>query len=170
MRKAGTRRSTCEHSGPRWSTRWSNATTRAIRAFKDDVLAHLGKPADRCALARGVLRASHHMPAYPEEGALARRPHPDGEIGSVGEGRPRERRLPQARRTRGVVRIPKRQTTSRHRLLPDRRAVEPHVVRPDPPSRQGRRAQLRRSWTEWGNAVRVPVVVGTEPGAVPGSS
>ena len=25
------------------------------------------------------------------------------------------------------------------------------------------------SWTEWGNAVRVPIAVGEEPGAVPGT-
>ena len=42
-----------------------------IRAFKDDVLAHLGRPAGRRPLPRRVLSGELlHMPDYPQEGAM----------------------------------------------------------------------------------------------------
>jgi len=56
-----------------------------------------------------------------------------------------------------------------HRLLPHRRAVQPHLVRADTSASVSPAcATTDGSWTEYGNAVRVPIVAGESPGAVPG--
>ena len=44
-----------------------------------------------------------------------------------------------------------------HRLLPHRRAQQPHLVRAEVPARLQQRPQLRRLWTEWGNLVGAPI-------------
>ena len=47
------------------------ARRHGMRAFKDDVLAHFGQPADRRALPGGVQRRAHRRsPDYPQESAL----------------------------------------------------------------------------------------------------
>ena len=51
----------------------------------------------------------------------------------------------------------------RHRLLPHRRAVQPHLVRAEPPAGLRDVRNYDGSWTEWGNGVRVPIDRGDEP-------
>ena len=86
-------------------------------------------------------------PAYPEEGALRAGHIPTAQNVPWAQGgrrgrhasRPRdelERDLPRRGRPEGRRR--------RHRLLPHRRALEPHLVRAHPPARLRERAQLRR--------------------------
>ncbi len=84
-----------------------------------------------------------HMPDYPEEGALRGGHIPTARVDPVGQGRRGQRPVPQPRRTRGALRLPHARRQDR-RLLPHRRAVQPHLVRADPPARPARRAQLRR--------------------------
>jgi thiosulfate/3-mercaptopyruvate sulfurtransferase len=50
------------------------------------------------------------------------------------------------------------------RVLPDRRAVQPHLVRAHHLLGYQTVRNYDGSWTEWGNAVRVPIVKGEEPG------
>ena len=52
------------------STRSSSATTRTIRAFRDDVLAHLGQPLVDVRSPGEYSGELLHMPDYPQEGAL----------------------------------------------------------------------------------------------------
>ena len=55
-------------AGP--TTRWSTATTREIRAFQDQVLAHLGQPLIDVRSPGEYTGELLHMPDYPQEGAL----------------------------------------------------------------------------------------------------
>ena len=73
-----------------------------IRAFQDEVLAHLGAAADRRALARGVHRRAAAHARLPAGGRAARRPHPRRARASRGRGpRPRTARSSTPRRARG---------------------------------------------------------------------
>ena len=115
-----------------------------IRAFKDEVLGILGAAAaDRRALPAGVHRRAHPHAGLPRGRRAARRPHPHRALDPVGQGRPGQRPVPQPRGTRGAVRLPDARRQDR-RLLPHRRAVQPHLVRADPSARPARGAQLRR--------------------------
>ena len=77
------------------------------------------------------------------------RAYKDDVLAALGKSTLIDVRSPQeytGERTRGtpgdlLVRHPGRE---HHRLLPDRRTVQPHLVRPDPSARDRRRAQLRR--------------------------
>ena len=117
-----------------------------IRAFRDQVLAHLGKPLIDVRSPGEYTGELLHMPDYPQEGALR-----GGHI-------PGAESVPWARaaaedatfRTRAELEAiyagrggaaPRRR---RRRLLPHRRAVQPHLVRAAPPARLPARAQLRR--------------------------
>ena len=64
-----------------------------IRAFKDDVLAHLGAAAGRRALARRVLRRAAAHAGLPAGGRGARRPHPGRGERPVGPRRGRGRHV-----------------------------------------------------------------------------
>ena len=65
----------------------------------------------------------------------ARRPHPRREEHPMGEGVQRRRHVQDGRRAEAAVRRRRRdRRQARHRLLPHRRAVEPHVVRPQAPA------------------------------------
>ena len=140
-----------------------------IRAFKEDVLAHLGKPLIDVRSPEEYSGERTHMPAYPDEGALR-----GGHI-------PTARSIPWA-------------TAAREdgRFKPHAELVEIYLdqqgFRPDDDvityCRIGERSshtwfvmkyllgidQVKNydgSWTEWGSAVRVPIVTGTEPGEAP---
>ena len=52
------------------TTRWSTATTPRIRAFQDQVLAHLGQPLIDVRSPGEYTGELLHMPDYPQEGAL----------------------------------------------------------------------------------------------------
>ncbi|KRE60556.1 thiosulfate sulfurtransferase [Arthrobacter sp. Soil736] len=140
-----------------------------IRAFKEDVLAHLGKPLIDVRSPEEYSGARTHMPAYPEEGALR-----GGHI-------PTAASIPWARAAA-------EDSTYRSRkelkdLYLDEAGLKPgdDVIAY---CRIGERSShtwfalkyllgfetVRNydgSWTEWGNAVRVPIAKGTERGSIP---
>jgi thiosulfate/3-mercaptopyruvate sulfurtransferase len=140
-----------------------------IRAFKEDVLAHLGKPLIDVRSTEEYTGQRTHMPAYPEEGALR-----GGHI-------PTAASIPWARAAA---------EDGTYRSRPELEALylgEAGLVAGDDVvayCRIGERSShtwfalkyllgfdtVRNydgSWTEWGNAVRVPIVKGAERGAVP---
>jgi thiosulfate/3-mercaptopyruvate sulfurtransferase len=140
----------------------------AIRAFKDDVLAHLGKPLIDVRSPGEYSGELLHMPDYPQEGAM------------------RGGHIP------GAASVPWAKAAAEDGRFRDRDELEEIYLdgaglRPDDEvvayCRIGERSShtwfvlthllgfenVRNydgSWTEWGNAVRVPVVQGTEPGSV----
>jgi thiosulfate/3-mercaptopyruvate sulfurtransferase len=131
-----------------------------IRAFMDDVRRHLttGGTLIDVRTAPEFTGERTHMPDYPQEGHAARRAHPgarnvpwaraaqpDGTFSRPTSCAPSTR----ARRGSGRRR--------RGRLLPHRRAVEPHLVRAHLPARLRGVRNYDGSWTEWGNAVRAPI-------------
>ncbi len=141
----------------------------SIRAYKEDVLAHLGKPLIDVRSPEEYSGERTHMPAYPEEGALR-----GGHI-------PTARSVPWARAA---------QEDGTFRPLAELRAIyqDENGITADQPvityCRIGERSShtwfvlqhllgvkdVRNydgSWTEWGSAVRVPIVKGPEPGDVP---
>ena len=140
-----------------------------IRAFKEDVLAHLGKPLIDVRSPEEYSGERTHMPAYPEEGALR-----GGHI-------PTARSVPWARAANEDG------TFKSHRelveLYIDNQGFSPgdDVITY---CRIGERSShtwfvmkyllgfdsvknYDGSWTEWGSAVRVPIVTGDQPGEVP---
>ena len=142
----------------------------AIRAFKDDVVAFLGGQLVDVRSPEEFSGARTTMPAYPEEGALrgghipgaqsvpwARAAAADGtfkpraELEAIYQG---EKGLTPDEPVIAYCRIGER---SSHTWF-----VLQHLLGfPDVRNYDG-------SWTEWGNAVRVPIVTGDAPGEVPG--
>ena len=117
-----------------------------IRAFKDDVLAHLGQPLVDVRSPGEFSGELLHMPDYPQEGAM-RGGHIPGAV-SVPWARAanRRRHLQVTRRPRSH--LPDRTGAGSRRrrggLLPHRGALVTHLVRADPPARLRGGAQLRR--------------------------
>jgi thiosulfate/3-mercaptopyruvate sulfurtransferase len=137
-----------------------------IRAFKDEVLAHLGKPMVDVRSPQEYTGERLHMPDYPQEGAL------------------RGGHIP------GAVSVPWARAAAEDGRFKDRAALEEIYQKEkglDPGDdviaycRIGERSShtwfvlthllgfehVRNydgSWTEWGNAVRVPIATGEEPG------
>ncbi len=136
-----------------------------IRAFKDDVLAILGKqPLIDVRSPQEYTGERTHMPDYPEEGALR-----GGHI-------PTARSIPWGKAAQDSGRFRSRAELEELYGFLTRDATRPFVY-----CRIGERSShtwfvlthllglpgVRNydgSWTEWGNAVRVPVAVGEEPG------
>ncbi|WP_299036689.1 sulfurtransferase [uncultured Pseudokineococcus sp.] len=141
-----------------------------IRAFASDVLGHLGNgPLIDVRSAEEYTGARTHMPAYPEEGALrgghiptaesvpwARAAAEDGrfkgraELEAIYSG---EKGLQPGDDVIAYCRIGER---SSHTWF-----VLTHLLGYD------KVRNYDGSWTEWGNAVRVPIATGTEPGDAP---
>jgi len=140
-----------------------------IRAFKEDVLAHLGKPLIDVRSPEEYTGERTHMPAYPEEGALR-----GGHI-------PTARSVPWARAANEDG------TFKAHSDLVELYFTKQNI---DPSDdvitycRIGERSShtwfvlkyllgvdsvknYDGSWTEWGSAVRVPIQTGEEPGEKP---
>ncbi|WDF31949.1 sulfurtransferase [Arthrobacter agilis] len=143
----------------------------AIRAYLGDVLDHLGKPLIDVRSGDEYTGARTTMPAYPEEGALrgghiptaasvpwARAAAEDGtfrtraELDSIYRD---EAGLKDGDEVVAYCRIGER---SSHTWFVLTHLLGFENVR-----------NYDGSWTEWGNAVRVPIVRGTEPGDVPTS-
>ena len=147
-----------------------------VRAFKDDVLAHLGDPVGRPLVdvrsPQEYTGERTHMPDYPQEGALrgghipgavsvpwARAAAEDGrfrsraELEAIYQG---EQRLAPDADVIAYCRIGERSSHTWF-VLTHLLGFE-HVRNYD------------GSWTEWGNAVRVPIVTGTAPGPTSGST
>jgi thiosulfate/3-mercaptopyruvate sulfurtransferase len=140
-----------------------------IRAFRDDVLAFLGGQLVDVRSPEEYTGARTTMPAYPEEGALRGGHIPGAQsvpwgraVAEDGGFKPRaeleaiyqgERGLTPAQPLIAYCRIGER---SSHTWF-----VLQHLLGfPDVRNYDG-------SWTEWGNAVRVPIATGEAPGAVP---
>jgi thiosulfate/3-mercaptopyruvate sulfurtransferase len=141
----------------------------AVRAFKEDVLAHLGKPLIDVGSPEEYSGERTTAPAYPEEGALRAGHIPTAAsvpwaraAAADGTFRPRAELDAIYREAVGLddgdeviayCRIGER---SSHTWF-----VLTHLLGFD---------QVRNydgSWTEWGSAVRVPIVTGAERGEVP---
>ena len=141
----------------------------AIRAFKDDVLAHFGNPLIDVRSPEEFNGERTTAPQYPEEGTLRAGHIPsarnipwgkavaeDGTFRSVAELNALyrgEAGLTDGDNVIAYCRIGER---SSHTWF-----VLTHLL-----GFEGVR-NYDGSWTEWGSAVRVPVVKGAEPGAVP---
>jgi thiosulfate/3-mercaptopyruvate sulfurtransferase len=140
-----------------------------IRAFKDDVLAHFGKPLIDVRSPEEYTGQRTHMPAYPEEGALRGGHIPTAASipwarAAAGDGTYRNRGelealyLGEAGLKPGddVVAYCRIGERSSHTWFALKYLLGFETVR-----------NYDGSWTEWGNAVRVPIVKGAERGAVP---
>ncbi|MGI8576911.1 MAG: sulfurtransferase [Nocardioidaceae bacterium] len=141
----------------------------AIRAFKDEVLDHLGKPMIDVRSPQEYSGERTHMPDYPEEGALrgghipgaasvpwSRAAAEDGTFKSRADLEAiylRELGLGPADDVIAYCRIGER---SSHTWF-----VLSHLLGFD------KVRNYDGSWTEWGNTVRVPIVKGDKPGDVP---
>ena len=139
-----------------------------LRAFKDDVLAHLGKPMIDVRSPGEYSGELLHMPDYPQEGAL-RGGHIPGAANvpwakaAADDGRFRDRAELEEIYLDGAGLAPGDDVVAYCRIG-ERSShtwfVLTHLLG---------FAHVRNydgSWTEWGNAVRVPVVQGSAPGAV----
>ncbi|MDQ0028835.1 sulfurtransferase [Arthrobacter bambusae] len=140
-----------------------------IRAFKDDVLAHFGKPLIDVRSPEEYTGQRTHMPAYPEEGALRGGHIPTAASipwarAAAADGTYRDRTelealyLGEAGLTEGddVVAYCRIGERSSHTWFALKYLLGFETVR-----------NYDGSWTEWGNAVRVPIAKGTERGSVP---
>lgn len=141
----------------------------AIRAFKDDVLAHLGKPLVDVRSAEEYSGERTHMPAYPEEGALrgghipsavsvpwAKAANEDGTFKSLDELKALYRDEHGITGEEDVIAYCRIGERSSHTWFVLKYLMGIDNVR-----------NYDGSWTEWGSAVRVPIVQGSEPGMVP---
>lgn len=141
----------------------------ALRAYKDDVLAHLGKPLIDVRSPEEYSGERTTAPAYPEEGALRAGHIPSAQsvpwgkaVAEDGTFRPVEELDAIYRDGAGLApgneviaycRIGER---SSHTWFVLQHLLGFDAVR-----------NYDGSWTEWGSAVRVPIVQGAEPGEVP---
>ncbi|WP_438352939.1 sulfurtransferase [Microbacterium sp. CJ88] len=141
----------------------------ALRAYKDDVLAHLGNPLIDVRSPEEYSGERTTAPAYPEEGALRAGHIPSAQSVPWGkavaeDGGFKSRAELEAvyldgaglRAGDSVVAYCRIGERSSHTWF-----VLQHLL-----GFEGVR-NYDGSWTEWGSAVRVPIVTGAEPGAVP---
>jgi thiosulfate/3-mercaptopyruvate sulfurtransferase len=140
-----------------------------IRAYKDDVLAHLGNPLIDVRSPEEFSGERTTAPAYPEEGALRAGHIPSAQnvpwakaVAEDGGFKPLAELNAIYRDGAGLIdgdsviaycRIGERSSHTWFALT--------HLL-----GFEGVR-NYDGSWTEWGSAVRVPIVKGAEPGAVP---
>jgi thiosulfate/3-mercaptopyruvate sulfurtransferase len=140
-----------------------------IRAYKDDVLAHFGKPLVDVRSAEEYSGLRTTMPAYPEEGALRA-----GHIPSAAS-------VPWARAAAADSTFKERAELDEIYTVEAGLATGDDIIAY---CRIGERSahtwfvlthllgfegvrNYDGSWTEWGNAVRVPIVTGDQPGEAP---
>ncbi|MEQ1735723.1 MAG: sulfurtransferase [Rhodoglobus sp.] len=140
-----------------------------IRAFKDDVLAHFGNPLIDVRSIEEYTGERTTMPAYPEEGALraghipsaqsvpwAKSVATDGTFRPVPELDALYREGAGLKEGDSIVAYCRIGERSSHTWF-----VLTHLL-----GFEGVR-NYDGSWTEWGSAVRVPIVKGSEPGPIP---
>ena len=148
----------------------SNRDDSKIRAYRDDVLAHLGQPLVDVRSPQEYSGERTHMPDYPQEGALRGGHIPGAKsipwskaAGDLGVFRSRDElndlylsdsRLNPTAKTIAYCRIGER---SSHTWFVLNYLLGFTDVR-----------NYDGSWTEWGSLVRVPIVKGTEPGVFVG--
>lgn len=141
----------------------------AIRAFKDDVIAHLGKPLVDVRSPEEYSGERTHMPAYPEEGALrgghiptavsvpwAKAANENGTFKSLDDLNALYRDEHGITGQEDVIAYCRIGERSSHTWFVLKYLMGIDNVR-----------NYDGSWTEWGSAVRVPIVQGAEPGMVP---
>lgn len=144
----------------------------ALRAYKEDVLEHLGKPLIDVRSLEEYTGERTHMPAYPEEGALrgghiptaqsvpwAKAAEEDGTFKSLEELREVYADGAGIDGTEPVITYCRIGERSSHTWF-----VLTHLMGVDNVK------NYDGSWTEWGSAVRVPIVKGPEPGEAPKAS
>jgi len=140
-----------------------------LRAFKEDVLEHLGKPLVDVRSPEEYSGERTHMPAYPEEGALrgghiptaasvpwSKAANDDGTFKSLDELQKIYRDYHAITGDVPVIAYCRIGERSSHTWFVLRHLMGIEDVR-----------NYDGSWTEWGSAVRVPIVQGSEPGEVP---
>lgn len=141
----------------------------SLRAYKEDVLAHLGKPLIDVRSPEEYDGSRTSAPAYPEEGALraghiptaasvpwARAVAPDGGFKPRAELDAIYRDQVGLADGDSVVAYCRIGERSSHTWFVLKHLLGFEDVR-----------NYDGSWTEWGSAVRVPIAVGAEPGSVP---
>ncbi len=141
----------------------------SIRAFKEDVLAHFGNPLIDVRSPEEYSGERTHMPAYPDEGALrgghipsaqsvpwAKAVAEDGSFKSLAELNAIYRDGAGLKDGDSVIAYCRIGERSSHTWFALTYLLGFEGVR-----------NYDGSWTEWGSAVRVPIVKGAEPGAVP---
>jgi len=141
----------------------------SIRAFKEDVLEHFGKPLIDVRSPQEYTGEKTHMPDYPQEGAL------------------RGGHIPTAASVPWSKAVNEDQTFRTKAELEEIYIKQAGIEKSDDViayCRIGERSshtwfvlkyllgipRVRNydgSWTEWGSSVRVPIATGSEPGAVP---
>ncbi|MDQ2623777.1 MAG: sulfurtransferase [Actinomycetota bacterium] len=141
-----------------------------LRAFKGDVLAHLGKPIVDIRSAGEYSGELQHMADYPQEGSLRTGHIPTARnvpwaTAVAEDGTYKSRAELEAIYGAGglgigsddeVITYCRIGERSSHTWFALKHLLGIDVVR-----------NYDGSWTEWGNAVRVPVVAGSEPGEAP---
>ena len=141
----------------------------AVRAFKDDVLAHFGNPLIDVRSPEEYVGDRTTAPAYPEEGTLRAGHIPSAQsvpwakaVAENGTFKP----LPELNAIyRDGAGLKDGDSVIAYCRIGERSShtwfVLTHLL-----GFEGVR-NYDGSWTEWGSAVRVPIVKGAEPGAVP---
>jgi thiosulfate/3-mercaptopyruvate sulfurtransferase len=140
-----------------------------LRAYKDDVLAHLGKPLIDVRSPEEYEGSRTSAPAYPEEGALraghiptaksvpwARAVAPDGGFKSRAELDSIYRDEAGLQDGDSIVAYCRIGERSSHTWFVLKHLLGFEDVR-----------NYDGSWTEWGSAVRVPIATGSAPGELP---
>lgn len=140
-----------------------------LRAYKDDVLAHLGKPLIDVRSPEEYDGSRTSAPAYPEEGALRAGHIPTAQsvpwARAVAEDGGFKTRAELDAIYRGEVGLQDGDSVVAYCRIGERSSHTWFVLKhllgfEDVRNYDG-------SWTEWGSAVRVPIVSGSEPGEEP---
>jgi thiosulfate/3-mercaptopyruvate sulfurtransferase len=142
---------------------------RALRAYKEDVLAHLGKPLIDVRSPEEYDGSRTSAPAYPEEGALRAGHIPTAKsvpwARAVAEDGGFKTRAELDAIYRDEVGLSDGDSVVAYCRIGERSSHTWFVLKhllgfEDVRNYDG-------SWTEWGSAVRVPIVAGSEPGEAP---
>ncbi|MDR6198484.1 thiosulfate/3-mercaptopyruvate sulfurtransferase [Microbacterium sp. SORGH_AS428] len=141
-----------------------------LRAYKEDVLAHLGHPLIDVRSPEEYSGERTSAPAYPEEGALRAGHIPSAQsvpwARAVAEDGTFKTRTDLDAIYRGEAGLTDGEPIVAYCRIGERSSHTWFVLKhllgfEDVRNYDG-------SWTEWGSAVRVPIVTGAEPGEVPG--
>lgn len=140
-----------------------------LRAYKDDVLVHLGKPLIDVRSPEEYSGERTSAPAYPEEGALRAGHIPTAHsvpwARAVGENGGFKSRAELETIYRDEVGLQDGDDIVAYCRIGERSAHTWFVLKHLLGFENVR--NYDGSWTEWGSAVRVPIVTGAEPGEVP---